>query len=104
MMDKVLTARGSFDPEANKMLAFRRSAPSAVQSSAAAVTTMLLAFHHMGLGAVWLAAPLMAKKEIETILNVPGHRSLICLVAVGHPDESPQKDRKPVEQVLEVID
>jgi nitroreductase len=104
VMDKALVARESSDPEAKKILTFRRSAPTAVQSSAAAVTTMLLAFHHMGLGAVWLGAPLMAKKEIETILNVPRHRSLICLVAVGHPDESPQRDRKPVEEVLEVID
>jgi nitroreductase len=104
VMDKALVARESSDPEAKKILTFRRSAPTAVQSSAAAVTTMLLAFHHLGLGAVWLGAPLMAKKEIETILNVPRHRSLICLVAVGHPDESPQRDRKPVEQVLEVID
>jgi nitroreductase len=103
VMDKALVARESSDPEAKKILTFRRSAPTAVQSAAAAVTTMLLAFHHMGLGAVWRGAPLMAKKEIETILNVPRHRSLICLVAVGHPDESPQKDRKPVDEVLEFI-
>jgi nitroreductase len=103
VMDKALVARESSDPEAKKILTFRRSAPTAIQSAAAAVTTMLLAFHYMGLGAVWLGAPLMAKKEIETILNVPGHRSLICLVAVGHPDESPQKDRKPVDEVLEFI-
>jgi nitroreductase len=103
VMDRVLLARESFDPEAKQVLAFRRSAPTSIQSSAAAVTTMLLIFHHMGLGAVWLGAPLMAKKEIETILNVPRHRSLICLVAVGHPDESPQKDRKPVDEVLEFI-
>ncbi len=57
----------------------------------------------MGLGAVWLGAPLMAKKEIETLLNVPADRSLVCLVPVGHPAESPQKDRKPVDEVLEFI-
>jgi nitroreductase len=103
VMDKALVARESSDPEAKQVLAFRRSAPTSIQSAAAAVTTILLAFHHMDLGAVWLGAPLMAKKEIETILNVPRHRSLICLVAVGHPDESPQKDRKPVDEVLEFI-
>jgi len=65
---------------------------------------MLLALHNMGLGAVWLAAPLVAKKEIEGMLNVPQAMNLMCLVAVGHPDESPQKDRKPVNQVLEFID
>jgi len=104
VMDKILMARESFDDEAKQILAFRRSAPTAIQSAAAAVTTMLLALHNMGLGAVWLAAPLVAKKEIEGMLNVPQAMNLMCLVAVGHPDESPQKDRKPVNQVLEFID
>jgi nitroreductase len=103
VMDKVLLTRESFDPEAKQVLTFRRSAPTAIQSAAAAVATILLAFHQMGLGAVWLGAPLMAKKEIETILNIPANLSLICLVAVGYTDESPQKDRKPLDQVLEFI-
>jgi nitroreductase len=102
-MDKVLMARESFDPEAKEILEFRRSAPTAVQSTAAAVTTMLLAFHQMGLGAVWLVSPIQAKKEIEAILNVPSNTDLICLIAVGYPDESPQKERRPVEEVLEFI-
>jgi nitroreductase len=67
------------------------------------VTTMLLAFHQMGLGAVWLVGPLMARKEVETILNVPARLNLVCLVAVGYPDESPQKGRRPVDEVLEFI-
>jgi nitroreductase len=102
-MDKVLMARESFDPEAKEILGFRRSAPTAVQSTAAAVATMLLAFHQMGLGAVWLVSPIQAKKEIETILNVPSNMDLICLIAVGYPDESPQKERRPVEEVLEFV-
>jgi nitroreductase len=103
VMDKVLMARESFDHEAKEILGFRRSAPTAIQSSAAAVATMLLGFYQMGLGAVWLGAPLMAKKEIETILNVPPNLSLLCLVAVGYPDESPQKERRPAEEVLRFI-
>lgn len=102
-MDKVLIARESSDPEAKNILKYRRSAPTAVQSAAAAVATMLLVFQHMGLGAIWLGGPLIAKKEIETILKVPENFSLVCLVAVGYADESPQKDRKPVEQVSEFI-
>jgi nitroreductase len=103
VMDKVLLTRESFDQEAKEVLTFRRSAPTAIQSTAAAVTTMLLAFHQIGLGAVWLGAPLMAKREIEAILRVPANLSLICLVAVGYPDESPQRDRKPVDQVIEFL-
>jgi nitroreductase len=103
VMDKVLVARESFDHEAKEILGFRRSAPTAIQSSAAAVATMLLGFYQMGLGAVWLGAPLMAKKEIETLLNVPPNLSLLCLVAVGYPEESPQKERRPIEEVLRFI-
>lgn len=103
VMDKVLSARESFDQEAKEILGFRRSAPTALQSTAAAVATMLLVFHHMGLGAVWLGAPLHAKKAIEKILKVPPSLSLVCLVAVGYPDEFPQKDRKPAEEVSKFI-
>jgi len=103
VMDKVLIARESFDPEAKNILGFRRSAPTSVQSAAAAVTTMLLVFHQMGLGAVWLGAPLMAKGDIEALLRVPANFSLTSLIAVGFPDESPQRERKPVDQVLEFL-
>jgi len=102
-MDKVLAARESFDPEAREILGFRRSAPTAIQSGAAAVATMLLAFHQMGFGAVWLVSPIQAKKEIEAIFNVSSNMDLICLIAVGYPEELPQKDRKPVDQVLEFV-
>jgi nitroreductase len=101
--DKVLKARESFDREAKEIMEFRRSAPTAIQSAAAAVATMMLVFHQMGLGSVWLGAPLTAKKEIERILRAPANLSLICLVAVGYPDESPQKDRRPVDEVLNFI-
>jgi nitroreductase len=102
-MDKVLVARGASDQEAGRILAFKNVAPTAIQSIAAAVTTMLLVFHQMGLGAVWLGAPRMAKKEIEKILNLQAGLDLTCMIAVGYPDEYPQKDRRPVDQVLEFI-
>lgn len=103
VMDKVLLAREEGDSVAKRIMGFRRTAPTAIQSASAAAATMLLAFHQMGLGAVWLASPLMAKKEIEEILNVPAEMDLVCLIAVGYPDESPKKDRKPVVQVLEFV-
>jgi nitroreductase len=102
-MDRVLAARESLDPEAREILGFRRSAPTAIQSAAAAVTTMLLVFHAMGLGAVWLVSPIQAKKEIEGILKAPSNMSLICLIAVGYPAESPRRDRRPVEEVMEFV-
>jgi nitroreductase len=102
-LDKPLMARESHDQEAREILVCRKSAPTAIQSAAAAVTTMLLVFQQMGLGAAWLGAPLMAKKEIESILKVSKDLSLVCLVVLGYPDESPHKDRRPVDQVLEFV-
>ncbi len=102
-MDRVLLARESVDPEAREILGFRRSAPTAIQSGAAAVTTMLLAFHQMGLGAVWMVSPIQAKKDVEHILKCPKDMNLICLIAVGYPGELPKRDRKPVDQVLEFV-
>ena len=103
VMDKVLIPRESFDPEAKEILAFRRSAPTGLQSAAAAVATLLLVLHNAGLGAVWLANPLIAKKQIESLLKAPAGLDLVCLVAIGYPAESPQKDRRPVDEVMEFI-
>jgi nitroreductase len=101
--DRILSSRERIDPEAKQIRDFRRFAPTGIQSAAAAITTLLLVFHAMGLGAVWLAAPLIAKREIEKLLSVPEDMGLVSLVAVGHPDENPQKDRKPVSEVVEFI-
>ncbi|MCX8116876.1 MAG: nitroreductase family protein [Desulfobacterota bacterium] len=103
VMDKVLIEREAHDPVARRIMGFRRTAPTAIQSAASAATLMLLAFHQMGLGAVWLASPLMAKEEIERILQVPSEMGLVCLIAVGYPDESPQKERRPVEEVMRFV-
>lgn len=101
--DKVLMARERLDEEAKRILGCRRFAPTSIQSAGAAVATMLLAFHQMGLGAVWLGAPLVAKKEIESILKVSSDLDLVCLVAVGYPAESPEKGRRPLEEVMKCI-
>jgi nitroreductase len=102
-LDQLLAARAGADGEAREILAFRKFAPTSTQSAAAAVATLLLALHAMGLGAVWLGAPLLAKRTIESILQAPPNLDLVCLVAVGYPAEQPQKDRKPVDKVLNFI-
>lgn len=101
--DRILSSREASAPEARRIRDFRRSAPTGIHSAAAAVTSLLLVFHAMGLGAVWLGAPLMAKAQIEELLSIPKGLELVSLVAVGYPDESPQRDRKPVSEVLEFI-
>lgn len=101
--DKVLLAREAVDQEARRILAYRRTAPTAIQSAAAAATTLLLALQQEELGAVWLGAPLLAKDKLETLMHAPEDMSLVCLIAVGYPDEAPQQQRKPVSEVLKFI-
>lgn len=101
--DKILQARQMKDPVAATMIAHRQSAPTGVQSAAAAITTFLLTLHAMGLGGVWLAAPLFAKTQIQKALDAPPEHNLIACVALGYPDEEPKVDRRPLHEVTRVI-
>lgn len=103
VMDQVLSQRLAFDPEAQAIDEFRRAAPTGIQSTAAAVTTMLLALHQMGLGAVWMAGPLIAKQEIEELVGAAPEQTLICLVAVGNPDDFSRRPRRPVGDVVTMV-
>jgi nitroreductase len=84
LVDKILAAREDHDPDAARMRTFRKFAPSAIQSTASAITTMLLTYHAMGLGAIWMAAPLIAKEEIERLTEAPRGYHLVACVALGY--------------------
>jgi nitroreductase len=102
--DLAFEAREKTDPAAARMALARRIADSGVQSVSAAITTLLLVFHQMGLGAVWMTGPIQAKDEIEKVLNVPDGLDVIALIPVGYPDETPQsRGRKPFHEIGEVI-
>ncbi len=65
----------------------RRSNAEAVmgiQSTAAALTTFLLALHAAGLGACWYCAPLFAQDVIEGILQVPGAWHAQAFIGAGY--------------------
>ena len=67
-------------------------------SVAMAVENLLLAAHALGLGACVLTGPLLAP-GLAASLAVPDGYDLTCLVAVGHPAESPVPlRRKGLEQ------
>ncbi|MEE9152012.1 MAG: nitroreductase family protein [Thermoplasmata archaeon] len=59
----------------------------------AATQNMLLAAHVLGLGAVWLGAPVALKKhtnEIKKLLKMPKHHEIVSIVAIGHPVKIPK--------------
>jgi coenzyme F420-0:L-glutamate ligase / coenzyme F420-1:gamma-L-glutamate ligase len=71
-------------------------------SSAMAVQNLLLATHALGLGGCVLTAPLIVREVVVGELNLPAGYDLTCLVALGHPDETPaQPRRKSIEQIAE---
>lgn len=58
-------------------------------SAMMAVQNLLLAAQASGLGACVLTAPVAAEAALRGILGLGRRRELACLVAVGHPAETP---------------
>lgn len=103
-VDLILEAREKVDPQAAQIRNWRNIADSRIQSVASAIAHLLLIFHQMGLGAVWMTGPMQAKREIETLLKVPPEMDIIAFIPVGYPAESPvSRGRKPVGEVSEII-
>jgi len=100
--DQILQARGEADAEAREIRSYRQLGNSALQSVAAAVNTFLLVLHFFGLGAVWMAAPQQAKKEIERLLGVSAEWNFVDLIPVGYPAETPSvPQRKALADVVQ---
>lgn len=75
-----------------------------IESTSAAVQNMLLAAHSLGLGTCWLDGPLIAREELENILNIEEPWKLLCLVTVGYPRDIPSAvRRRKVEFVTRFI-
>lgn len=104
VVDLVLFNRGEKDPLTKGMIEDRRSAPTSIQQMGGFVVHLLLVFHSMGLGTCWMSGPLIAKREIEEILKVPEEWSLVALIPVGYPAESPPaKPRKAVDELVQFV-
>ncbi len=103
--DKVLRQRGQTDPAAQEMIRNREEISSRIQTIAGATSQLLLGLHSLGLGACWMAGPMLARREISQMLDVPQDVELFALVPVGYPAESPVPGaRKPLEEVVRVIE
>lgn len=103
--DRVLRRRGETDPAAREMIQNRAEINSRIQTIAGATATLLLALHSLGLGACWMAGPMLARREIEQMLEVPGDVELFALVPVGFPAEEPTPGpRKPIEEIVRILE
>jgi len=104
LVDRVLAVNEETIALAKQIRQWRNIADSRIQSVSAAIAYLLLIFHQMGLGAVWMTGPIQAKKEIEKILKVSAELDVVALIPVGYPLEiPPPTTRKPFEEVCEII-
>jgi nitroreductase len=89
-MEKAFAARAKTDPKAEQMREWNATVAARIQSVSAAITTLLLVLHHMGLGALWMTGPLpQSKGDVERILKCPAGMDIVALVPVGYPAEAP---------------
>jgi nitroreductase len=71
------------------------------QAIGACVQNMLLSFHAMDLGAVWIGEILKNGDRVVEILKLPERLELMAVVAVGQPAHRNQKShRRPVEELI----
>ena len=69
-------------------------------SIGACIENMMLQAHSCGIGSVWLGEILKNKDEINEILQMDPENEPAALIAMGYPDETPEKDRKDMNEIL----
>ncbi len=76
----------------------------AVQSVALAGGYLLLAAHAVGLGGVWMCAPLFAPETVRETLGLPESWEAQALILLGYPVGAPkQRPRRPVAEVTRYV-
>lgn len=71
-------------------------------STCGAVMTLLIQAHAEGLGACWMAGPMVAREQLHALLGIKEPWRMVGGIALGYPDEQPeQKPRKPLERVVD---
>lgn len=98
IVDAVLPTAGMSHEEMNAM----RGRPD-IESMGAAIENLLLAAVDRGYGGCWLSGPLVARQDLERLLEVKPPWNLEAMVAIGRPaSEHRQREKKPLEEVFEL--
>ncbi|MDZ7815660.1 MAG: nitroreductase family protein [Planctomycetota bacterium] len=77
-----------------------------MQAIGAAVENLLLAATDMGYGTCWLSGPMVARRELERILDVSAAAAgMEALVIGGYRPASPKsRTRKDVEEIISFVE
>jgi F420 biosynthesis protein FbiB-like protein len=71
------------------------------QGAAMAGATLLLAAHALGLGGVWMCAPLFAPEGVRVALELPSEWRPQGLALLGYPAAVPvERDRRPLAEIM----
>jgi len=74
----------------------------AIEAGAAATQNMTLAATSLGLGAGWIGIwGTEAEASIQKIFKLPETVRAVSLLPLGIPNESPEGNRKPIEELVE---
>ena len=74
-------------------------------STSAAVMNLLNQAHAEGLGACWMAGPMVARDDIQAALAIAEPWRMVGAVALGWPTAEPAKQpRKPIDKVVAWFD
>jgi nitroreductase len=77
---------------------------AAVQGPSAAIQNILLSAHALGYGACWMTGPLIAKEELEKVLNINPENELLAIIPIGKTDLNPQPPkRKALEEIFKTM-
>lgn len=60
-----------------------------IQGPSAAIENLLLMAHTLGYGTCWMTGPLIARQELEELLDIRQPDSLMALIPVGKPAHAP---------------
>ncbi len=74
----------------------------AIEAGAAATQNMALAGHSLGLGVGWIGIwGTEAEAAIQKLFQLPETTRVVSLLPIGYPAESPQGNRKPLEEFIQ---
>jgi nitroreductase len=74
----------------------------AIEAGAAATQNMTLAAYSLGLGSGWIGVwGTEAEVSIRKIFKLPETIRVVSLLPMGIPDESPEGERKPLEELVQ---
>lgn len=70
-------------------------------STSAAVMNLLDQAHAEGLGACWMAGPMVARDDVCALLGIAEPWRMVGAIALGWPEKRPDKQpRKPIDKVV----